>query len=795
MIATQSSRWRTLPLSMIFCLVLAGCGPGSERAADLLLQGDRALAEDRYREAVQSYRRALLAEPNNALAYLALGRAHLSASEVWQAYAAFRVAVELDPGLDQARLEAAALLEAANHHPEALAEVLAIRLPATLQPRAGIVLGKALAGLGRMSEAVEVLESIYDSDGNGEIQALLAGIYHKQGNLEALERVARQWQKLDPTAPSPPMLLAQIALQRGNPNRAREELQAILEAHPGEPAFALLRARLLEEMNLPDEAQAAFADLSRTPETILAIADHALRKGHREEAVGLLKDYLRENPDDVECVIALARVHQAAGERVAGLELLLKTLERTRSRADRDRLLLAKALLRLDAGEWDEAEAICTELLQRNPDHLDARQLLGKTLLTASRPVEAEEHLNRAAQARPDDTTLQVLLARSQVAARHESAAIETLRRALRVNPNHLSGRLELVQLALAQSDRSLAQRVLDQGLEVNPRQPTLLRLSGQLKSAQSLFVQAEADFRRLTELDPSAPDGYLELGRLMLRQTRTDDAVFWFKEALGRGDGWQSAMPHLLALHLSRKDLKSALALAEGELAKRPESPLAHFFLGQARMEAGDEGKAMGSLSRAAVLAPHWPEPYRAISDYYVKQGKLDKAISTLETLYQKNPTPAATMNLASLMEKKGRKERADHLYEELLQRSGRSPLVMSEIALLYAELRTDRKDLVRAAELAADALEQQPHHPGLLDAAGWVAFKQGDLDRAWEYLQQALSRQPDLEQAMLHSALVAQARGDKAMAVAYLERLIQQTSNGATLEKARRLKEKWQS
>jgi len=74
-------------------------------------------------------------------------------------------------------------------------------------------------------------------------------------------------------------------------------------------------------------------------------------------------------------------------------------------------------------------------------------------------------------------------------------------------------------------------------------------------------------------------------------------------------------------------------------------------------------------------------------------------------------------------------------------------------------------------------------------------VAFKQGDLDRAWEYLQQALSRQPDLEQAMLHSALVAQARGDKAMAVAYLERLIQQTSNGATLEKARRLKEKWQS
>ena len=792
-----SERWWKLLVMVILLLILTavGCETKTEKSAQLLAIGDRHLAEAQPMEALKAYRSALLLEPGNALVHYAIGKAHLVRKETWQAYTAFQAALELDGECDRARLESGALLAAAGHGQEAFKELGNIRIPAAFQPRFGIVQGRALAALGRFSEAAEVLEAVFDADQNAEIQSLLVVCFRGMGKPDALERAARRWRELDDKAPSPPLLLAQIAAGRGDKNQAERELQALIEAHPGEAAFALLRARTLEELGMAEAADLAYTQLPEESAMVRARADFALRRGRREAAVSILETFLKGKPADVESLVALVRILTATGQWTAALARLEETATLDLPKADRDQLLLTKASLMADRQEWSGAENICTQLLNENEMNLDAHQLLGTVLLNSGRPSDAEKHLDEAARARPGDASVQMMLARSQLAGKKENAAIETLRSALRTNPGHLQLRLELVQVALARKELDFALRILDQGLESKPAEPKLLRLRGQIKAARGDAAGAEGDLQQLVKVAPNVPEGYVEMGRLMLRQGKSDQAIPWFREALNHGDGWQTALPHLLATYLSKKDLKSALTLAETEATRRPDSALAHFLLAQVRAEAKDEGKAVESFSRAISLAPEWAEPYRTLSDYYLRQGKIDKAIARIEALYKKHPSPPAIMNLAVLFEKKGQRQRADNLYEELLQRTKRSPTVMSDIAFLYAELRADKKDLERAAALAAEALARQPDNAVFLDAAAWVAFKQGHLDHAWEYLQQALARQPELEQINLHTALVANARGNKGQAVAYLERVMQKTNDAATLEKVRQLKQKWES
>ncbi len=99
-----------------------------------------------------------------------------------------------------------------------------------------------------------------------------------------------------------------------------------------------------------------------------------------------------------------------------------------------------------------------------------------------------------------------------------------------------------------------------------------------------------------------------------------------------------------------------------------------------------------------------------------------------------------------------------------------------MNDLAYLYAEYRTDPKDLEKAANLAAQVIAKQPDNPAFMDTAAWVSFKQGDLDTAWFRIQTALSLSPDAGSLNLHAAMIAKTRGERQEASRYLEKALQE-------------------
>jgi tetratricopeptide (TPR) repeat protein len=174
-----------------------------------------------------------------------------------------------------------------------------------------------------LAEASSRLEAIARVESRGAAEAYAAAAFAELalGRPAAVERLARLAADASPQALAPAVALAQVALDRG---RARQALAVAVEAtraDPRHPVAMELRARALEALGRPLEAErwhraAAEAGPALTTPR-LALARLAARRGEAAEARALLEPLLREDPGLAEVRGELAALPPAAAPQAA----------------------------------------------------------------------------------------------------------------------------------------------------------------------------------------------------------------------------------------------------------------------------------------------------------------------------------------------------------------------------------------------------------------------------------------------------------------------------------------------
>ncbi|MGO9022481.1 MAG: tetratricopeptide repeat protein [Syntrophobacteraceae bacterium] len=783
---------RTRVLTILLCspllLYVFGCSSNEEKAARFITRGDRLIENGDPVRAILQYKNALQLDPKSAAAHLALGKALLRQKEYLPAYRTLSEALELDPGLDEARLEVAALLSTGQPE-KALEEISKIVKPESSETRIAVVKASAHIALKQYEQAIEVLRTVKDAEANAEVQRLFAISFKAVGDFKAMEEAAVKASHIEPKALFPYLFLASFAAEHGDRQRAVKELDEMVNAS-GENSTVLLRARVFEELRMLKEAEDAYEKLPDEPQMLKARAGFYHRQGMTEKAQQVLEAILSKEPAEVEATLALVGVFESKGDSAAALGRIETALKLSIKPAEREKLLLTKASIIADKGDKSAAVEICGEVLKQDQGNADAHLLFGRLLLDGGNYEEAEIHLQQAASARPEDAQATILLARSQFFNKKDSLAADTVNNAIRANPANNDLRLEYIRILLAKGDQDQAIKVLDQGLETQPENLVLLRTRGKVLASQSQFAKAEQDFHQMVKLAPDSAAGYIELGQLMLAQSKSDKAVDWLKRALSAQNGWENAIPVLVAAYVEKGDYKNGMALVESEAAKRQASPLAFYSIGKIHAQHQNLTEAEKAFAKAIQLAPEWSDPHRAMAVVFSAQGKADSAIVEMEKMYSTNSSPSNAISLAMLYEAKGRVDDASRLLDEVLSKSGGSPSVMNDLAYLYAEYRTDPKDLEKAANLAAQVIAKQPDNPAFLDTAAWVSFKQGDLVAAWYRIQNALSLRPDAGPLNLHAAMIAKTKGEMQDASRYLEKALKENLDAVSRKTALDLK-----
>ena len=215
-------------------------------------------------------------------------------------------------------------------------------------------------------------------------------------------------------------------------------------------------------------------------------------------------------------------------------------------------------------------------VIEIDPGRQEDRWQLVMCLLDVGGYEEALRHLALIEGYRPDDPEVQVRQARCLHLLGRRDEADELLSKVLDREPNHAQALRTRGQIRLMQRQAEEAERWLRKAVEASPRdylanwllfqaltvQQKTTEASAQLKKVDEIKDRAERlgelRSRRMSE-NPLDPALHFEMGMLLTRSGKPDEAEVWYERALGLDAKYRPAHKALEELYRRRGDVRRA--------------------------------------------------------------------------------------------------------------------------------------------------------------------------------------------------------------------------------------------
>ena len=448
-----------------------------------------------------------------------------------------------------------------------------------------------------VSHLVDADRAARRSPRHGDVVGALAVAYHADLFYEQASSAYALAAALDPGNWHWPYYRALVYLERGNAGEARAALEAVVTARPdlglawwrlGDAAFKQARF---------DEADAAYARAEHSPRAT----------------------------DDRPDVQAYARVGRA---RVA-----------------------------LNRGDAAAAARILETVIQSEPRFGAAYRVLAEALRAGGRAAEAERASARAAALRaytaPADSLVNQLADVSQ-------SSVFLLRQAATTD---LSG------------DPARRERLTRRALEADPDNPDVVYEMGALLQQLRRPADALPYFTRHLDLVEDDLQTLVQIGKCYSDLGRLEDAETTLRRALSAGE--DAVGFYNLGVVLERRDrLQDAEASYSRAIALGPGLASARSNLGALLARSGRTAEAMAHLTEAIRLDPSSPDAYTNVSALLLERGAIADAARYARLAIEADPRHAdAHVNLAVALARVGDLDEARRHLDEALRIDPRHP------------------------------------------------------------------------------------------------------------------------
>ena len=338
------------------------------------------------------------------------------------------------------------------------------------------------------------------------------------------------------------------------------------------------------------------------------------------------------------------------------------------------------ALKRLQEGNAGAAVVQLRNAIQRDPNNLDARLLLGRLYLQGGDGPSAEKELRHVYEGRPGDE-VELLLGQALLLQQKYDDVLSTvsdkavapelrssklivrgsakmalgaygdaealLNEAMRLTPKSTVALLAMSRFKLMRGNSASADELAEAALQVNPG-----FFDGWLMKAS--IATSRGDIRAaLTALDRAAtirPDDMrVQLGRAQanLRGGQLDAAEKSVKEVLARNPDNALAKYIECSIDVGRGDFETASRVfleIEDRLRDYPPSLL---LGGVIKYQIGQFAQAEVSFSRYLAIMPSNVEVRRLLALTQLREGNPQSAAETLQQLLDKDPNDGAALQL----------------------------------------------------------------------------------------------------------------------------------------------------
>jgi Tfp pilus assembly protein PilF len=355
-------------------------------------------------------------------------------------------------------------------------------------------------------------------------------------------------------------------LERYHVVEARPHLEACLRLWPNNDEVLLLLSRTerrAEDLAAAERYLKQYQRLhGRTNASFQETIFHNAAKGDTDAVARRCWKIVQENGDAASLAFeAMVQGYLRNYRLVEGHAALQSWLNR---QPDNTQALLFLAGLRALVGQHPAAEQIYSRIMELDPEHSPARARLALIWMEYRKYAEAMPLLQQLRQQTPDNSNVLVCLARCLDHTGQQDEAEKLLDEVLAQHPDFGPalgdrGRMALHQGRLVEAETWLREAAAQEPYDCELRYQLVQCLFKNGKHAEAEvesqhFKRIEANARRLeiigTHELPQRPDDsalHLELGRLLLEQGQTEQALHWLNRVL-RADPGSIAAHRVLA-------------------------------------------------------------------------------------------------------------------------------------------------------------------------------------------------------------------------------------------------------
>ena len=352
---------------------------------------------------------------------------------------------------------------------------------------------------------------------------------------------------------------------------------------------------------------------SDSPDALLASAQDYLSRNDAPAAIIQLKNVLKDRPDSAKARLLLGQALQATGD-IAGAETEFRKAQDLGAAPDEVVPQLAQALL------------------------------LGKQF----GKITTDYALLQLASA-PAQASLKTTVAIAWLRQGQEDKFRASIDEALKAKADHVPALIELVRASAQRGniDEALA------GLDKIPRQSSGADEAHKLRGDLLLYGKRDMDaamvaYREALQVNPSYLEGQAAVVQLLLLQGKTEAAAEALQGLAKDAPGKPQTLYLQAMLAYAKNDLKAAQEHAQKLVSLTPENFRALELAGMTELRLGANVQAEALLAKALQLEAGLPMARRGLVTAYVRQGRLDKAMSALPVDVERNDRDPGMMALA---------------------------------------------------------------------------------------------------------------------------------------------------
>jgi tetratricopeptide (TPR) repeat protein len=415
-----------------------------------------------------------------------------------------------------------------------------------------------------------------------------------------------------PQAPKETVAPIMSALQNNEFAKALQLLGPALQTYPQNPQLWMLQGLAYARTGDRKSALTSYQTALKFAPDYLAALEGAAQLEYEAGSPGaipLLQHVLRLRPHDVTAHAMLAAISAKNGDCETAIPHFAESGPALDAQPD---ALHQYGVCLLKLKQTQPAIQVFEKLLSANPGDVRTRRDLAAVQLDAGQPKDALTTALPLAEADTGPSSMR-LIAAIYEANGDTPNAVKTLRDAIVKSPTEVPLYVDFAEIAMNHQSFQTGIEMINSGLKLQPSAAQLYLARGVLYVQLAKYEEAEADFERAEQLDPS--------------------------------QGLSAAAQGMLAEEKDQSDPEKALRTVKAKLAKKPGDAFLWYLqaaiISQRSPAPGSPEfeQGLSSAKRAVGLQPSLTAAHNVLAKYYLDSGQYTLAATECRSALQQSP------------------------------------------------------------------------------------------------------------------------------------------------------------